>query len=400
VSSGTLPDGWRLDSLTGIAAGVARAAGTFTATVQAVAPDDTATATLRWTILPALELGEAPWGRSLALGAPRLDTLSVFSRAGTPAWRVSAGALPAGIILTTDGILRGTPTTSGPYSALLEVRAGAATRTLALAGLVERVPLRALWATTDTVLVQGEVALDSVRLLDGDGSPVTLSLSADSLPPGLTFDAARRLLFGRPRTVGTWRVPITVTQGVQRFELVRTLRITPLASLAEDSLPTATTGFTFTHVVTPTVRGSGTVTVREGATRLPGGLVVSADGRISGIPDTLGSGASTLLLDVTRPDGQYEVPWTVRWTVREATIDAGAVFDALLGIATLGPDPLRGLDLLGNRNQRLDVGDVLRWLVRRGVLSPAASTQEVMPALERMMRESPSLKLETPGTLP
>jgi hypothetical protein len=42
------------------------------------------------------------------------------------------------------------------------------------------------------------------------------------------------------------------------------------------------------------------------------------------------------------------------------------VLDQLLGADTLGADQLRFLDLLGNRNGRLDVGDVRAWLLDTG----------------------------------
>ncbi len=397
VVDGALPDGWTLDSLSGIAGGVAHSSGTFSATVQARTAGDTATASRRWTILPALELGETPWGATLPLGIARNDTLRVLSRAGSATWRVRAGALPVGIVLTTDGRLVGVPTAMGPFQAMLEVQAGVATRSLSLVGRVELVPLRAMWASADTLVIQGDELLDSLQLYDGDGSTVAFALSADSLPPGLAFDAERRLLFGRPRTIGVWNVPLTVSQGDLHLEVTRTLHVTPMASLLEDSLSTATAGFPFEQTIATVVQGGGEVTVKPGATSLPSGLNISTDGRVSGIPDTVGSGVARLMLEVARPDGRYDVPVAVRWTTRETVLDAGAVFDALLGVRPLEIEPARGFDLLGNRNQRIDVGDVLRWLVRRGVLAHAASVHDVMPALRTLLENvnaTPALILE------
>ncbi len=399
VMDGQLPDGWVLDSVTGIVSGIARTVGTFNAAVHAFTPADTATATLQWTILSALELGESPWGPVLPLGVSRHDTLQVVSRAGAPQWQVLSGVLPVGITLTGDGRLTGAPTNVGPFEALLEVSAGEAARTLRLAGVVERVPLRAQWASTDTVVVQGDAVIDSLQVLDGDGSPVTLALAVDSLPPGLSFDPSRRSLTGRPISVGTWRVQVAIAQGEQRLVLTRVLAVTPLATLPEDTLLMATAGFEFTHEIAPVVRGGGTFTVREGGQSLPRGLSVAADGRLSGVPDTLGGGIMLLMLDVARAEGQYEVPLSVRWHVREAELDAGAVFDALLGGPALSVEPARGLDLLGNRNQRLDIGDVLRWLVRQGVLTPSATLQDVVPALQRLM-PAPASAAPTPERLP
>jgi hypothetical protein len=296
---------------------------------------------------------------------------------------VRAGALPAGITLSPQGVLRGAPSVVGPFQAELEVRAGEATRTLALAGLVERLALQASWATADTLVLQGDLVLDSIRLRDGDGTPIVVALDRDSMPPGLNVEAERRLFFGRPQVVGTWRIPFTVTQGQTRLTLTRTVRVTPMARLAEDTLPTATAGYPFAHMLQPLVTGGGTLTFRP-QEALPAGLQVAPDGRVTGVPDALGAFERPVVLEVTRGDGQYLVPLTVRWRVRDVPLDAAALFDAVLGVRALGAEPTRGLDLLGNRNDRLDIGDALRWLVRRGVLTPTASVQEVLPALERL----------------
>ena len=45
-----------------------------------------------------------------------------------------------------------------------------------------------------------------------------------------------------------------------------------------------------------------------------------------------------------------------------------AVLDQLLGAGTLTADQARFLDLLGNGNGRVDVGDVRAWLADQGLL--------------------------------
>jgi len=55
--------------------------------------------------------------------------------------------------------------------------------------------------------------------------------------------------------------------------------------------------------------------------------------------------------------------------VAKPQVAEAAVMDQLLGgPATLTADQLRFMDLLGNKNGRLDVGDVRAWLQDRDVI--------------------------------
>ncbi|HEX8831901.1 MAG TPA: hypothetical protein VF705_12085, partial [Longimicrobium sp.] len=70
------------------------------------------------------------------------------------------------------------------------------------------------------------------------------------------------------------------------------------------------------------------------------------------VVDANGFGTREMRLDVARP--QLAQP---------------AVLDALLGgAATLDAAQQRYLDLLGNHNGRLDVGDLRAWLMEQGVI--------------------------------
>jgi hypothetical protein len=56
-------------------------------------------------------------------------------------------------------------------------------------------------------------------------------------------------------------------------------------------------------------------------------------------------------------------------------VQPAAILDQLLGSGSLTADHLRFLDLLGNRNGRLDVGDVRAWLIDSQQLSAAATAE-------------------------
>lgn len=114
VTSGSLPAGVTLNPTTGALGGSPTATGVFT--VQVTASNlhgDTAT-----TFIGAAEsvpsittatLGTIRWGTAY-------DTTLTASAVPDSAWTVTAGALPSGLTLESDGQLHGTPTAVGPYS--------------------------------------------------------------------------------------------------------------------------------------------------------------------------------------------------------------------------------------------------------------------------------------------
>lgn len=108
---------------------------------------------------------------------------------------------------------------------------------------------------------------------------------------------------------------------------------------------------------------------------LPAGLVLDpATGVVSGTPTTAGLSHFTF----SATSGADEDRRTFTVTV-VPVLPLSAVLDQLFRRpTTLTPDDLRLLDLVGNRNERFDVGDVLAWLISTGVLGVNASVVDVV----------------------
>jgi hypothetical protein len=99
---------------------------------------------------------------------------------------------------------------------------------------------------------------------------------------------------------------------------------------------------------------------------------------LSGIPSVSGTFRFTAIATSDGLSAQREF----ELTVTKPTIAASAVLDLLLGESSTLTAGERGfLDLLGNRNGRVDVGDVRAWLVDIGALSAGASPSASMSAL-------------------
>ncbi|WP_183095273.1 putative Ig domain-containing protein [Nocardioides stalactiti] len=191
--------------------------------------------------------------------------------------------------LYVDGIGSGAPSTAGKYSdydslgaytidlettpAPLAVKVGAATE-----GVVNRA-----YAATPVVPSHGTAPY---------------RFSATNLPAGLTISPTTGRITGRPTTVGTKAVAVTVTDATGAL-LTRTVSIPVLSatSLTTTSvaLPRLTVGTSVS--VTPFTAVGGTAPYTYSATGLPAGLVINAGtGRITGIPTTGATYAWTITI--------------------------------------------------------------------------------------------------------
>ena len=127
VSAGTLPAGLTL-STAGVFSGTPTTAGPASFTVKVTdAAAQTSTAAMQISIAPApLQITTSsplPGGQVTVAYSV---TLTATGGTSPYAWSVSAGTLPAGLTLSTAGVLSGTPTTSGPASFTVKVTDAAA----------------------------------------------------------------------------------------------------------------------------------------------------------------------------------------------------------------------------------------------------------------------------------
>jgi M6 family metalloprotease-like protein len=96
---------------------------------------------------------------------------------------------------------------------------------------------------------------------------------------------------------------------------------------------------------------------------LPAGVTLNGNGVISGVPEETGAFAATVR--VTSGGQTQAIP--IELTVTAPALVTPTVLGALLGTGgTLSADEVRYLDLLGNRNGRLDVGDFHAFVATTG----------------------------------
>lgn len=183
-------------------------------------------------------------------------------------WRVSAGALPAGMSLTSKGLLTGTPTQSGPASfevtATYQGKSGLQTYTLAVDFTVA---LQA--ATLPTGRINKAYSYDLKTLFSASGAPynvadVAWSLTSGILPPGLTLSSTG-VISGTPTdsttrnfTVSATYAGLTATQNYQITLPLSAGVVSPTAVVFDGTL--ANTSETKTVILTSTGSSSLSIT--------------------------------------------------------------------------------------------------------------------------------------------
>src|SRR4029077_6003200 len=122
-------------------------------------------------------------------------------------WSSTAGTLPPGITLSTDGILSGKPTTVGSFTFTVQVTDGIST---ASATFTINVSLSTLAFTSNTMPTAGAGRPYSQNLpVTGGTLPYTASVTSGSLPPGLALSSTG-VLSGTPTSAGSFTFAVSV----------------------------------------------------------------------------------------------------------------------------------------------------------------------------------------------
>lgn len=320
--SGTVPSGLSFNSSTGTLSGTPVQTGSFPLTVTAA---DSSTGTgAPFSVSANYTLNVAPPAIVIApaslpvggVGSAYSQTVTASGGIAPYTFAVTAGALPAGVTLSSAGVLSGTPTAGGSFNwTVTATDAGSMTGARAYTMTISA-PTIDVTPTTLPDPTQG-AAYSAALSASGGTAPYTFSIVGGALPAGMTLNSGGTLS-GTPTNAGPYAFTVQASDsstGVGPFNGTRSYSGTVqpgIPVLNPATLPNGAIGAAYTAALSVT-QGAGapySFTVVSGA--LPTGLTLSSGGVISGTPNTAGSFTAVVqVTDAAAQNGQRSYTITI-----------------------------------------------------------------------------------------
>jgi gliding motility-associated-like protein len=223
---------------------------------------------------------------------------------GTPGYTytlATGSTLPAGLTLSPSGLVSGTPTATGNPTFDVVATDTKGCSTTATFALTVTPALALAPGALPNGVTGTPYTTNGIPAATGGTGPYTYSATA--LPPGLTFNPATREITGTPTQIGTFTIPVTVTDANGNTITANyTLKVTDPLVLPAATLANGTTGTVYPTQTIPSATG-GTTPYTYAATGLPPGLTFDPATRtITGTPTQ--AGTFTVPVTVTDADGK------------------------------------------------------------------------------------------------
>lgn len=306
LASGSLPAGLTLSSA-GVVSGTAT--GAETAAFTLLVTDSLAQSATK---VCSMTTSAAPVGPAITTSCPMPNgTVNVhYSQALTAtgtnpiSWSITSGALPAGLSLSSAGLISGNPHHDGVYSFTLSaantVSAAAQACSITIGLVAPPVAPSITTACPLTSATVGSVYSQSFAATGGVGA-LTFSLLSGAVPAGLTLTSGG-VLSGTPTAAGTASFTVQVadssttplTGSKACSVIVNAAPPAPIAPTITSAcpLPNGTHGTSYHTVLSAT--GTSPITWTLTAGTLPVGLALASAGSVSGVPGVAGVSSFTL----------------------------------------------------------------------------------------------------------
>lgn len=315
--SGTIPAGLTLDT-TGLLHGTPTGSGAaynFEVEATNASGADTQAYTGNVNELPAFTGSTVPL---LRVGVPYSATVQ-HTGYPEPVFTVQAGSMPAGMVLSSAGLVSGTPTTAGAYSVTIRMTNAAGFVDRVASGQVEAALAAPVITTTTLSAMSVGIAFSQQLAATGNPAPA-FAVQSGSFPAGLTMDSAG-LITGTPTTAGAYSVTPRATNSGGFDDQLFTGTVS--AALSVPVITTITlnamyVGVAFSQQLFATGNPAPTWAVSTGP--IVAGLSLSAAGLLSGTPTTAGAYGFT----VTATNSQGSDP-----QVYAGSVSAAAAASAL-----------------------------------------------------------------------
>jgi large repetitive protein len=291
LESGTLPTGFVLSS--GAIFGTTNAAGTYSFRARVLdQAEQSASKDFTLTIVPLLSItttGPLPVGnQNVAYGPVQ------FAAGGglAPlAWSAPNGGLPAGLTLSPQGLLSGTPTGSGTPTFTVQVADSNTSAQQTVTGSFTVTIYPAVTITTASPLPGGVTGQSYSQTLQATGGnpPLTWSISGGALPGGWTLSPSG-VLSGTTANAAAYSFTARAADGtggvgVKDFSVT----VAPPLAITTSTLPVAFQNSAYTPLTLAATGGTDPFTWSVSTGSLPAGMTLSGAGVLSGTPTAAGS---------------------------------------------------------------------------------------------------------------
>jgi uncharacterized repeat protein (TIGR03803 family) len=276
------------------------------------------------------------------VGSTYTQTFAASGGLSPYTWSVINGSAPAGLNLSTAGVLSGSPTSSGTATFTVQVTDQNNNSSSTIFSL-SIYPLGTPVVATTSPLPAGyaTVAYTDTLTATGGAAPLSWVVASGSLPSGLNLSTSG-VISGTPTTMGgsTFTVQVTDSNGLSSTaQLSLTINAAPQPpTIATTSpLPSAKVGTAYTETLTAS-GGKTPYSWAMASGALPPGLGLSASGVISGTPvvattssfsvrvtggNGLSSTASFLMTVAAQgaliPNGSFETDSFLDWVTTDTT---------------------------------------------------------------------------------
>lgn len=308
IESGSVPTGLTLSS-SGLLSGTPTVASNFTFGLKSVDSTTTPGGGIQFprvqdvtvVINAAPVVVVAPTSVPGATVGTAYATTNITASGGTAPYTfsVSAGALPAGLTLSSAGGLSGTPTAGGTFNFTVNAADssgapgpynGSQAYTLTVAA-----PAITLPATTLSNGTVGSAYAATLNAATGGTAPYTYAVASGALPAGVTLSGSGALS-GTPTAGGTFNFTVTATDsstGTGPYSSSpRSYSLTiaaPTITLPPTTLADGTRNTAYSATLNPATGGVSPYTYVVTGGALPTGIALSSTGALSGTPAASGT---------------------------------------------------------------------------------------------------------------
>ncbi|WP_313535284.1 Ig-like domain-containing protein [Sphingomonas sp.] len=341
VTAGALPSGLTLSGST--LSGVPTQTGTFnfavTATDSATAgsggPYSVSKSYSITVVAPTVVVGPASLANGTA-GVAYSQSITASGGVAPYTYAVTAGALPAGLTLASNGTLSGTPSAGGSFNFTIAATDSATGTGAPFTGnraysLTIAAPTITLAPTTLPAGRAGQ-AYSQTLIASGGTGPYTFAVTAGALPPGWTLSSSG-VLAGTATESNVFNFTITATDQSTGAGAPYSGSRSYTATVSSPSFTLTAPTLAGAYGVAYTgnfVAGGGTApyTYYSSAGTIPPGLTLAANGTLSGTPTAAGTFTFTVIArdSTTGPGSPFAVGSGYSFTVSPpAAPTAGAV---------------------------------------------------------------------------